>query len=87
MILLDDITTTSPSGLMITGQIKSGGDCLSTILRIAENTGIPYWALYTTAATPLYWNSMDIFSGSGKGNFYVLTCGSKGISTGAYAKF
>jgi hypothetical protein len=42
MILLDDITTTSPAGLMITGQIKSGGDCLSTILRIAENTGIPY---------------------------------------------
>jgi len=41
MILIDDITTTSPAGLMITGQIKSGVDCQSTILRIAENTGTP----------------------------------------------
>ena len=85
MIFKDDISTTSSFGLIATGQIKSGSNCLSSIIRMAETTGTPQWVYYTAATTPLYWNSMDVYPNAG--NYYVFTCGSKGIMSGAYPIF
>jgi hypothetical protein len=53
---------------------------------MAEDTGLPQWALYTTATPSIYWNAMQILKTT-LGTFYLFACGSQGISNAAYPIF